>query len=71
MRTESVVDHNEVYDDASTFTQTRAATAAASRNAAPPVSVRRNPRSGVSRLRAQAVRCEKRPESDELVTRSI
>ena len=46
------------YDDASTFTQTSAATAAASRTAAPPVSVRRNSRSGVSRLRAQAVRPE-------------
>src|SRR6266508_4297335 len=33
-----------------------AATAAASRTAAPPVSVRRNSRSGVSRLRAHAVR---------------
>src|ERR687898_47931 len=38
------------------FTQTSAATAAASKTAAPPVSVRRNSRSGVSRLRAHAVR---------------
>ena len=46
------------YDAASTFTQTSAATAAASRNAALPVSVRRKLRSGVSRFRAQAVRPE-------------
>ena len=39
---------------------TSAARAAASRTAAPPVSVRRNSRSGVSRFRAQAVRPEKR-----------
>src|SRR5438067_5277971 len=57
-RIESVVPHRESYDEASTFTQTSAATAAASRTAAPPVSVRRNSRSGVSRLRAQAVRPE-------------
>jgi len=35
-----------------------AATAAASKTAAPPVSVRRNSRNGVSTLRAQAVRPE-------------
>ena len=40
------------------FTQTSAATAAVSKTAAPPVSVRRNSRSGVSMLRAQAVRPE-------------
>ena len=57
-RIESVVLHRESYDEASTFTQTSAATAAASRTAAPPVSVRRNSRSGVCRLRAQAVRPE-------------
>ena len=55
---ESVVPQNESYDDASTFTQTRAATAAASRTAAPPVSVRRNSRSGVWIVRAHAVRPE-------------
>ena len=44
------------YDDASTLTHTSAATVAKSRIAALPVSVRRKLRSGVSRLRAQAVR---------------
>jgi hypothetical protein len=53
------------------FTQTSATTAAASKNAALPVSVRRNSRSGVSRFRAQAVRPEKRAASGALVTRSI
>lgn len=38
------------------FAQTSAATAATSRTAALPVSVRRKPRSGVSRFRTQAVR---------------
>src|SRR5580765_5127139 len=56
---DSFVLQSESYDDASTFTQTSAATAAASKTAAPPVSVRRNSRSGVSTLRAQAVRPEK------------
>src|SRR6266576_912941 len=55
---DSVVLHTESYDDASTFTHTSAAMAAASRTAAPPVSVRRNSRSGVCTLRAQAVRPE-------------
>ena len=49
------------YDDASTFAQASAAIAATRRTAAPPVSVRRNSRSGVWMLRAQAVRPEKRP----------
>ena len=40
------------------FTQASAAIAAASRTAAPPVSVRRNSRSGVWMLRAHAVRPE-------------
>ena len=44
---ESVVSQSDSYEDASTFTHTSAATAAASRTAAPPVSVRRNSRSGV------------------------
>src|SRR6266511_1347472 len=55
---DSFVLQSESYDDASTFTHTSAATAAASKTAAPPVSVRRNSRSGVSTLRAQAVRPE-------------
>src|SRR5947208_13457811 len=44
------------YDATSTFAQTSAETAAASRTTALPVSVRRKPRSGVSRFRTQAVR---------------
>src|SRR5438067_11077199 len=59
MRTERRVCQTDSYDEASTFTHTSAAIVAASRKAALPVSVRRNPRSGVSRLRAQAVRSEK------------
>ena len=55
---ESVVSHSESYDDASTFTHASAATAAHSKTAAPPVSVRRNSRSGVWTLRAHAVRPE-------------
>src|SRR6266576_594716 len=58
MSIESFVLQSEPYDDASTFTQTSAAAAAASKTAAPPVSVRRNSRSGVCTLRAQAVRPE-------------
>jgi hypothetical protein len=42
------------------FAQTSAATAAASSTAAPPVSARKNSRSGVWRFRAHAVRPEKR-----------
>ena len=56
---DSVVSHNSSYEDAWTFTQTSAATAAASKTAAPAVSVCRNSRSGVRRLRAHAVRPEK------------
>jgi hypothetical protein len=48
-----------LYEDASIFTHTRAATAITSRIAALPVSVRKNRRSGVSRLRAHAVPSEK------------
>src|SRR6266511_217391 len=55
---ESVVSQSESYDDRSTFTHTSAATVAARRTAAPPVSVRRNSRSGVWTLRAHAVRPE-------------
>src|SRR5205085_6745973 len=57
-RTANVVPQTAWYEAACTFTQASAATAAASRTAAPPVSVRRNERSGVCRLRAQAVRPE-------------
>src|SRR3954447_4549342 len=56
---DSVVSHSEWYDDGWTLTQTSAATVAARRTAAPPVSVRRNSRNGVWRLRAHAVRVEK------------
>src|SRR6185369_13268256 len=55
---ESVVCQTSSYDDESTFTHRSAATAAPRSTAALPVSVRRNSRSGVSRLRAQAVRPE-------------
>src|ERR1700730_9787726 len=58
-RTESCVPHSSPYDEESMFTQASAITVAASSTAALPVSVRRNCRSGVSRLRAQAVRPEK------------
>src|ERR687886_152916 len=57
---ESLVDQSESYDPASTFTHTSATTAAASRTAAPPVSVCRNSRSGVWSVRAHAVRPENR-----------
>ena len=56
---DSIVSHKSSYEDAWTFTQTRAASAAPSSTAAPPVSVRRNSCSGVRRLRAHAVRPEK------------
>src|SRR3954451_12611520 len=52
---DSVVCHSESYDDGWTLTQTSAATVAARSTAAPPVSVRRNSRNGVWRLRAHAV----------------
>src|SRR5712691_9668708 len=58
MSIESFVLQSESYDDASTFTHMSAVAAAASKTAAPPVSVRRNSRSGVCTLRAQAVRPE-------------
>ncbi len=54
-RISSCVSHTDRYEPASAFTHTRAATVAASRIAALPVSVFRNSRSGRSRLRAQAV----------------
>ena len=54
--TDRVVLHRSSYDEASTFTHTRAATVAARRMAALPVWVRRKVRRGVCRLRAQAVR---------------
>src|SRR5437016_2300959 len=60
------------YEAASTFAQTSAVTAAASSTAALPVSVRRKLRSGVSRLRTQAVRPEKGDSpADGLVSTSL
>jgi hypothetical protein len=58
-RTDSRAPQTASYDDASMFTQASAASAMASSTAAPPVSVRRNSRSGVWRFRAHAVRPEK------------
>ena len=58
-RITSTVCHVAAYPDGSMFAQASAARAAASRTAALPVSVRRNRRSGVSRLRAHTVRSEK------------
>src|SRR6266446_3998277 len=57
-RIERTVRQTRSYEPASMLTQTSAATVAASRNAALPVSVLRKSLSGVSRLRAQAVRPE-------------
>ena len=54
-----VFSHTCAYDAMSAFAQTSAAMTPASRTAALPVSVRRNVRSGVSRLRTHAVRPEK------------
>ena len=59
-RTDSVVFQNALYDEASRFTHTSAAIVAASRIVALPVSVRRNSRSGVSRLRVHAVPLRRR-----------
>src|SRR5919198_1158562 len=59
MRIDSSVLHTDLYDDASTLTQTRAATVAASSTAALPVSVVRKLRSGVGMLRVHAVLPEK------------
>jgi hypothetical protein len=53
---ESLVPQTSSYDDALAFTHTSAATAAASITAAPPVSVRRNSRSGDRSRRPHAVR---------------
>src|SRR4029453_15924562 len=53
---ESAPPQNDSYDELPTFTHASAATAAASRTAAPPVSVWRKFRSGVWMLRAHAVR---------------
>jgi hypothetical protein len=58
-RTDSRAPQTASYDDASMFTQISAASFMASSTAAPPVSVRRNVRSGVCMLRAHAVRPEK------------
>ena len=62
-RIDSVVSQTPRYDDASTFAQIRAAAVAPSRIVALPVSVRRKELSGVSRLRAHAVRPENRVTS--------
>ncbi len=59
-RTDSRAPHTASYDAALTLIHASAATAAATSTAALPVSVRRNTRSGVSRLRAHAVRPAKR-----------
>ena len=56
---ERVVLQKRSYDDASAFAHASATIAATRRIAAPPVSVRRNSRSGVWMLRAHAVRPEK------------
>jgi hypothetical protein len=59
-RIESVACQTRSYEDWSRLTQRSAATVAPRSRAALPVSVRRYARSGVSRLRPQAVRPEKR-----------
>src|SRR5919201_589803 len=56
IRIESWVRHTCSYECASTFTHASAASVAASRTTALPISVRRNSRSGVSRFRTHAVR---------------
>ena len=61
-RNDSTVPQTVWYDCASMFTQARAATVAASRTAALPVSVRRNRRSGV-RFRAHAVTSDSRGDA--------
>ena len=57
-RISSTVCHVAAYPDGSMLAQASAASVAASRTAALPVSVRRNRRSGVSSLRAHTVRSE-------------
>src|SRR5215469_6135430 len=59
--TESLVAQNLSYDEMLMFAQIRAATVAAARTEALPVSVRRNVRSGVSMRRTQAVFRENGP----------
>ena len=66
---ESRVSHSDRYEEASTLTHASAATVAARRTAAPPVSVRRNTRSGVCMLRAHAVRPEN-PETSLIAAAS-
>src|SRR6202034_1145073 len=58
IRTDSTVSQQVRYEDGSAFDQTSAAIVAASKTAALPVSVRRNWRRGVWRLRSHAVRSE-------------
>ena len=57
-RTDSRAVQTALYDEASAFTQISATTTMPSSTAAPPVSVRRNIRSGVCKFRAHAVRPE-------------
>ena len=57
-RISSTVCHVAAYPAGSMLAQASAASVAASKTAALPVSVRKNLRSGVSRLRAHAVRSE-------------
>jgi hypothetical protein len=51
----STASHSSSQEEASTFTHTSAAVVAASRTAAPPLSVRRNSRTGLLNRRARAV----------------
>src|SRR5436305_5843356 len=67
-RIERTVRQTRSYEAESALTQTSAASVAASRMAALPVSVRRKLRSGVSRLRAHAVRPEKGAAVGPVVT---
>src|SRR5205085_697700 len=65
---ERIVRQTRSYEDESILTQASATTVAASSTAALPVSVRRKLRSGVSRLRAHAVRPEKGAAVGPVVT---
>src|SRR5262245_5338502 len=68
---DSFVPHSDSYEDAWTFAHTSAANAAASRTAAPPVSVRRKSRSGVDKFRAHAVFPEKGPVASRRVMSAL
>src|SRR6266851_7545123 len=67
----SRVCHTVSYDDVWTFTHTSAATVAASRNAALPVSVRMNSRTGDLRFRAHAVRPENGPAASSAALKTL